>query len=123
MFAQRELDRLLADHAVQPVGDGYIDCICPRQNIEKFLRDLSLLGVVVTDYTVWQWVSRTDETVWGMGGPRNSFGDGWYSELDVFRSWRGPDEMENFLTVEERRLSCSLVPGFWLAVPADWKRI
>lgn len=123
MFTQKEVDRLLAEHHVQPVGDGYIDCICPLQDVRQFLEALSHLGVTVTDYSVWQWVSCPEEIVWGMGGPYNSFGDGWYSELDAFRSWRGVDEMENFLRSEEHRLSCSLAPGLWLSVPAGWKRI
>ena len=123
MFTQKEVDGLLAEHHMQPVGDGYIDCICPRQNVRQFLEALSHLGVAVTDYSVWQWVTCLEETVWGMGGPRNSFGDGRYSELDAFRSWHGADEIEGFLRTEERRLSCFLVPGLWLSVPADWQRI
>ena len=76
MFAQKDIDRIFAAYHVQPVGNGYVDCIGLRKNVCTFLEKLARIGVSM-----------------------------------------------RFLTTEERRLSCILVPGLWLDVPVDWRRI
>ena len=116
----RALGALLERHGVQPVGDGFLDCICPREEAEPFLRGLRSLGVAVSGYSLWQYAASEEEPVCGMGGPRCRYREGWYSELQgglyTFRSLR---EMERLLDEEENRLQCTLSPGFWLVVPED----
>lgn len=110
-------DDLLRRHGVQPVGNGYLDCICPREEAALFLEDLRAAGITVTDYSLWQYVSSPEEAVQGMGGPPCRYRAGWYSELNILRPWLGAEELEDCLTAEETRLGCSLAPGFWLEIP------
>lgn len=122
--AKEELDALLERHGVQPVGNGYIDCICPREEAGPFLKALRSAGIAVTDYSLWQYVPPAETAVLGMGGPPCRYRAGWYSELNVLRllrPWRGEAELEAFLTAEEGRLGCTLAPGFCLEVPEDWR--
>lgn len=111
------LEDILRCRKVQPVGKGYLDCICPREEVPVFLEEVSAAGITVTDYSLWQYVLSPEETVQGMGGPRCRYREGWYSELNILRPWRGTEELEACLTAEEARLKCRLVPGFWLEVP------
>lgn len=111
------LEDILRRHKVQPVGMGYLDCICPREGAALFLEEVSTVGITVTDYSLWQYVLSPEEAVRGMGGPRCRYREGWYSELNVLRPWRGIEELEACLTAEEARLECRLVPGFWLEGP------
>lgn len=56
-----------------------------------------------------------------MGGPRCWYREGCYSEMMVLRPWQDTAEVEDFLDVEEQRLQCILVSGFWLTVPKSWQ--
>ena len=43
------LDDILRRHGVQPVGKGYLDRICPKEEAALFLEDLRAAGITVTD--------------------------------------------------------------------------
>lgn len=118
---QRRLDAILARHGVQPVGSGYIDCICPPEEAKAFLEEVQSAGISVSDYSLWQYVPSPEETGRGMGGPCCRYWAGWYSEMGVLRPWQGVAELETFFNTAKERLQCALSPGFWLTVPEPWQ--
>jgi len=79
-----KLEILLQKYKVQPVGNGYIDCIIMKENLEEFVEELTTLGIVISDVTWWCYVNPDDIDTGcphGMGGPRSKHYKGWFSEL------------------------------------------
>ncbi|MHB1130932.1 MAG: hypothetical protein ACYC4L_00905 [Chloroflexota bacterium] len=76
------LDWTLEQLHVQPVGRGYIDCICPKANIAGFIDAMNKLGIRITEFTWWCFVDEGHKSC-GYGGPSNRFGPGWYSEIGM----------------------------------------
>jgi len=83
------LEELLIKHKVEPVGDGYIDCIIMKNNLEEFIINVSNLGILAPYASWWCYVDPSDSDnscPHGMGGPQSIYYDGWFSELqnDLF---------------------------------------
>lgn len=80
-----QLERLLTLYKVQPVGNGYIDCIVIKNNLDEFINEITALGILITDVSWWCYVNPTvkesTECPHGMGGPESRYYDGWFSEL------------------------------------------
>lgn len=80
-----QLECLLAKYKVQPVGSGYIDCIVLKNNLENFIKEISALGILITDVSWWCYVNSSDseakECPHGLGGPESEHYEGWFSEL------------------------------------------
>jgi hypothetical protein len=77
-----QLELLFIKYKVQPVGDGYIDCIIIKNHLEKFIKDVSNLGILISDVSWWCYVAPNHNGFpHGMGGPKSMYYDGWFSEL------------------------------------------
>ena len=142
-----EVDRVLELFCVKPVGSGYIDVIVSPTKADTFLSALTQLGIATHAVTLWCEASETNKQRYGcphgMGGPVH-YGM-WFSELcekelfdveskgvNIFDSKLDPFALAqecNSLTlayvnngIQDRpEYSPCLAPGFWLAVPDDWK--
>ena len=79
MAVKRVIDEL----HVQVVGNGLIDMICPKENIDKFIDEMNRLHIRIYGFTWWCHVTQGHEPC-GMGGPADEYGDGWYSEIAMF---------------------------------------
>ena len=106
---------------VQPVGNGYIDCICPKENIGEFISALDKLNVKIDGFTWWCF-SVDGHQACGMGGPKNQYGNGFYSEMyeSTLIEFKDNESYKHYLLNEFPNSSnykeC-LVPGFWLTLP------
>ena len=143
---QPELDAFLIASDVHPVGWGYIDIITPLERCEDLVSRVTALGIPISMITLW--CHCTDENrnrygcPHGMGGPRCE--DGFFSEMcerDSFEpmiSESCSDGVEDLVALlracnaqaieyvragmrRREDYSPCLVPGFWLAVPEDWR--
>ncbi|MDX8363443.1 hypothetical protein [Cytobacillus sp. IB215316] len=81
-----QLDKLLAKYKVQTVGKGYIDCIVMKENLVHFIKEISSLGIIITEVSWWCYVDPTNvestKCPHGMGGPTAEYYEGWFSELE-----------------------------------------
>ena len=114
------LDGVFDKYHVQAVGDGYIDCICPRESIEGFIMELNKLEVQIDGFTWWCF-SNSEHHPCGMGGPRNKYGEGFYSELATCGLFdlQDNDSYKHYLLdvfPSSSEYKECLVPGFWLNV-------
>lgn len=143
---QREIDAVVASHAVRTVGTGYIDIITPMSRTESFINAMTTLGVMINAMTLWCDCTPANSRQWGCphghGGPSYSE-DCYFSEMcgelefgvvsweplfDGFRSIVDAvaaqhQKVRAYLhegIKEYPRYSPCLVPGFWLAVPDEW---
>ena len=121
---QTELNQLLEKYCVQPVGTGYLDCICPMNQVAGFLDALQKAGVSVTALTWWHYVSEGQKP-YGLGGPKNKFGTGWYSEIGLREdlSDKSITEIRQYLLEEwphSKKYRKYYTPAFWLDVPDEW---
>jgi hypothetical protein len=82
-YLVEQLERILTLYKVQPVGNGYIDCIIMKNNLKQFIDEVSALGILISDVSWWCYVDPVDSTgcPHGMGGPRSDYYEGWFSEL------------------------------------------
>jgi len=77
-----KLELLFTKYKVQPVGNGYIDCIIMKNNLERFIEEVSNLGILISDISWWCYVNPNHSGhPHGMGGPKSIHYDGWFSEL------------------------------------------
>lgn len=80
-----QLERIFELYKVEPVGDGYIDCIVLKDNMQMFINEISASGILITDVSWWCYVSPNNNESsgcpHGMGGPKSKYYDGWFSEL------------------------------------------
>jgi hypothetical protein len=120
------LDENMKKLSVQPVGNGYIDCICPFTNVEPFIDSMNKLNIKITGFTWWCLVIKEHEPC-AMGGPRSIYGSGWYSEIPPMsevHEFLDNEAIKNYLLNEWPSSidykSC-FTPAFWLDVPDDWK--
>lgn len=124
MDKKEKLDKLIKECKITPVGNGYIDLICPKKYIEKFIKGLSKLEIGIIGFTWWCNVTKVHKPC-GMGGPKNKYGNNWYSEIQMGKviTFKNNEEFLNYLIAEWKNSSdykeC-YVPGFWLKVPKDW---
>lgn len=143
-----EVDRALARFEVKPVGTGYIDIIVVPQKAEAFLTHMTQLGIAASMVTLWCEASEANKAQFGcphgMGGPIR---DGiWFSEMgegDLLVSDVAVDVQTSLLDPFALAGECNdvclryttegipalanyspcMVPGFWLAVPKDWRSL
>lgn len=119
---KEKLNLLIKKYKVQPVGNGYLDCIVV-ENAVDFVNELSNIGVNVTNISLWCHCTEKHKHIYncphGMGGPRSKYYEGWFSEMchvpliDV----KGNDMAINYITdriKSEPFYSPCLVPGLWL---------
>lgn len=125
MALKAEIDNILECLQVQPVGSGYIDCICPIQNVAAFIDSISRLNIRITEFTWWCFVSN-DHKPCGMGGPKNEYGTGWYSEICMGKTYDFPsnEALKQYLICEWPKSTdykpC-YTPAFWLDLPDIWE--
>ncbi len=55
-------------------------------NVNDFIDAMSEMGVRITGVSWWCWVNG-EHTPCGMGGPKNKYGDGWYSEIEMGKTY------------------------------------
>ncbi len=125
MTDKTKLDKLIKKCEITIVGDGYVDMICPWENIGMFIAGVSQLGIVIEGFTWWCNVTGTHRPC-GMGGPHNKYGDNWYSEIEMGKvhEFASNEATLKFLLEEWKEQSdykACYVPGFWLCVPNGWK--
>lgn len=112
------LDRTLRELRIQPVGKGYIDLICPPENIGAFIDRMEALQIPIEGFAWWCHV-RGDHHPCGMGGPLNRYGEGWFSEIrmdDILR-FDGYEALRRYLLEEYPNSPAykpCYVPAFWL---------
>lgn len=120
----RAVDNLLKKYKVQPVGNGYIDCII-AENAEDFIDELTALGITVTALTWWYFSKSGDENLplLAMGGPKSVYYDGWFAEMNVnyktFDDGVGNEEVKRYLRYTAKAepfYAENLVPGLWLDI-------
>ncbi len=114
------LDETLEYYHIQPVGKGYIDCICPRESIDGFITRLSLLGIKIEGFTWWCF-SDSKHPPCGMGGPKNKYGEGYFSEMQMQGVFdlESNEEYHNYLVnifPYSKEYKDCLVPAFWLKI-------
>lgn len=103
---------------IQPAGAGYVDLICSKSNIGVFVDEMDALGVRIVGFTWWCHVNKNHKPC-GMGGPKNKYGEGWYSEIamEKLQNFESNEKVKAFF-IEENMKSASYkecyVPGFWL---------
>ncbi len=119
VFDKVKVDRVIDRLHIQPVGSGYIDMICPSKNIKAFIDEMDALNVRIYGFTWWCHVTG-DHKPCGLGGPKNKFGDGWYSEVfqlgDIILMQSNDEVRDYLLNVypnSEDYKPCHN-PGFWL---------
>ena len=120
-----ELDALILEYKVQPVGNGYIDCIILQEEVSSFLQKITEIGIYVTHIAWWCHCTKEHETKYhcphGMGGPRSKYYEGWFSEMPdyCFIEMNGDNQdTENYIFYDVKNepfYSECLVPGLWLS--------
>lgn len=80
---QAELDEIIKRLHLQCVGSGYFEMICPANFILEFIDEMDKLNIDITGFSWWCHVTDGHEPC-GMGGPCDIYGDGWYSEIEMF---------------------------------------
>lgn len=111
------LDKIIEECRITAAGNGYTDLICPKENIKQFVIAVTGLDIKIIGFTLWCYVTENHKPC-GMGGPKNKFGNGYYSEMQTdIIELKNNKEVFDFLLYEwekqENYKEC-LVPGFWL---------
>jgi len=120
---KKSLQNIFEEYHVQPIGNGYIDCICPKENIEGFILALDELNVRIDGFTWWCFSDKNHQPC-GMGGPQNKYGEGFYSEMgdSGLIEFQSNEEYKYYLLNDFQKSNnykdC-LVPGFWLSLPLE----
>jgi hypothetical protein len=80
-----KLERIFTLYNVEPVGNGYIDCIVMKDKLKEFINEITALGILITDVSWWCYVNPANHESTGcphgMGGPKSEYYEGWFSEL------------------------------------------
>jgi hypothetical protein len=134
-----KLDTILERHMAQPVGHGYIDIIVSRDKYESCIKDLIDNGFVIKSVSWWEWCPNGKVAQYGLGGPRSSFYEGWYSELPIDvddieivdqRDVNASENINNLIGTKRIKFpdetidfkqSSWLTPALWLDVPDNWR--
>ena len=116
MLDNAQLDEL----RIQPVGEGedMIDLICPPEKIDAFLDLCNTEGIEIKGFSWWCHVTEGHEPC-GMGGPKSSFFEGWFSEIPMDDIVRLSDNASystffKYIWPEEDNYHDCWWPGFWL---------
>jgi hypothetical protein len=143
---QPELDAFLVASDLHPFGWGYIDIIAPLERCEEFVSKVTALEIPIPMIALWCHCTDQNRQRYGcphgFGGPACE--GGFFSEMcepDSFepsipesRSDRSEDLATLLRDCNAQAIECvragmkrmedyspCLVPGFWLAVPEDWR--
>ena len=125
-----QLDELLLKYKVEPVGQGYIDCIILNDDIPGFVDEITALGIKIIGLTVWCHYTDEHEELYncphGLGGPKSIYHDGWFSEmccddsfLEIEYNEQVVDVLFNGLPMKSWYSPC-MMPALWLDVPDCW---
>ena len=119
---KHDLDNLIAQCKVQPVGRGYIDCIVSRENVFQFINGLSDMKV----YGLSWWChckAQNSSCPHGMGGPSSEYYDGWFSEVQLpLVEFESNEQVIAYLKEpSDSNIPDCFVPALWLDVPRDWR--
>ncbi len=92
--------------------------ICPVQNIGEFIDRMDELGIAIKGFTWWCHVHGYYQPC-GLGGPRNRYGDGWFSEIPMNKiiCFESNEELKHYLLVnypDSHEYKECYVPAFWL---------
>lgn len=123
MFKSK-LDELIVKYKIQPVGNGYIDCIVLLENAINLINDLTDLSITVKGLTWWcHCKESSQECPHGMGGPESKYYNGWFSEMNVplveFKN--NKQAVEYISTLNDDDVLECFVPALWLDVPSNGK--
>lgn len=126
-MSKNELDLLLEIFHIEPVGKGYIDCICPIENAPAFISELTKHSIKVIGFTWWCHVTEGHEAC-GLGGPVSRYEEGWYSEIEMgnVKEFSDNDEIIKYLKYDWLKspdYRPCFTPAFWLDVPKNWENI
>ncbi|TVY08346.1 hypothetical protein [Paenibacillus cremeus] len=101
-----QLERILTLYQVQPVGNGYIDCIVMRDNLKQFIQEITALGVLISDVSWWCYVEPLNSTgcPHGMGGPKSDYYDGWFSKLQNDLYEADKEKVNSLMNFFDKRL-------------------
>ena len=120
-MVQRDLDNLMRQYKVQPVGKGYIDCIVSLEDVFTFISGLSDIRI---DGLTW-WCHCKDQNSGcphGMGGLPSEYYDGWFSELCLpLTEFESNEQATAYLeTLDASNILECFRPALWLDVPDAW---
>lgn len=98
---QAELESIIKRLRMIRVGSGFLELICPQDSIAEFINEMDNLGVNITGFSWWCHVTEGHEPC-GMGGPCDEYGDGWYSEIEMFAftTLTSNDSYRHYFTTE-----------------------
>ncbi len=106
---QYKLNEIIRNNRVQPVGNGYIDCIVLKADILGFMHQLSELGILVTGVSWWCHVDKENKPhsncPHGMGGPVSKYHTGWFSELQNDMLTISEKNVERIEETNEKKLT------------------
>jgi len=84
-YIVKQLEILFTEYKVQPVGNGYIDCIVIKSKMDEFIRKVGELGILIYVVNWWCYVDPNESAnsgcPHGLGGPKSEYFEGWFSEL------------------------------------------
>ena len=117
-FDKAAVDTIMEKLHIQCVGNGYVDMICPTQNIGEFIDYMEELGITIKGFTWWCHVCDGHQLC-GLGGPRNQYGDGWFSEIPMNKviCFESNEKLKHYLLVDypnSHEYKECYVPAFWL---------
>ena len=116
----KELDKILTELHVQKFCNGYIDLICPTESVSEFIDKMNDLNIRITGFTWWCHATSNHKAC-GMGGPKCTSTDGYYSEIQMGHiiEFDNNEEVRNFLLNEypkSKEYKPCHCPGFWLDI-------
>ena len=79
---QKELEGFIKRLHMIRVGKDFLELICPENSIVEFIDEMDKLDIKITGFSWWCHVTEGHEPC-GMGGPRDEYGNGWYSEIKM----------------------------------------
>ena len=117
---QTELEDIIERLHMVRVGHGYFEMICPKDSIIEFIDKMDELHINITGFSWWCHVKEDHEPC-GMGGPLDRYGNGWYSEVEMFTftTLGSNDTYRRYFTIEypnSKDYKSCRVPAFSLEI-------
>ncbi|MCL2353567.1 MAG: hypothetical protein FWC69_02935 [Defluviitaleaceae bacterium] len=123
VMRKSDLDNLIEQHKVQPVGNGYIDCIVSLESALDFIAGLSSINIKIYGLTWWcHCKDQISGCPHGMGGPISEYYDGWFSEMwfPVVEFEDNEQVIKYLKALDDPSILKCFMPALWLDVPDDW---
>lgn len=111
-----KLNTIFEKLKIQPVGKGFVDLICPIENADLFITEMDKMGIQIKGFSWWCYVTGNHKPC-GMGGPKNEFGEGWFSEtMDDIYFDSNEKYRDFFLNKWKKSIEYKpcYQPGFWI---------